>query len=257
MRTSLLPNLIKTVQENLKQKNVSIEGFEYGHVFSLDPKTKFNEKEYVAGIFGGIKTKLSWTNLEIAITWFEAKGKIEQLFNQLNLLTYWRPYLNRETEKLLHPYRSAEIYLANGIKLGTFGQIHPIIANKFNFSFEIYLFEFDIEAIECQLQNNKLTFYNSYSLYPKIIKDLSFIVQRDITFENIQKVLYHNGTEFLSEITLLDEYQGQSIPDQHTSLCLQLVFQSNTKTLENKEIETIINKLQLILTQKFNASIRS
>jgi phenylalanyl-tRNA synthetase beta chain len=256
LRTSLLPNLIKTVQENLKQKNLSIEGFEYGHVFYLDPKEKFSEKEFVAGIFGGIKTKLSWTNLEIPITWFEAKGKIEQLFTQLNLLTYWQPNSRVKTEKLLHPYRSSEIYLLDGTNLGSFGQIHPLLANKLNLSSEIYLFEFEIEAINSQLQKNKLTFYNSYSLYPKIIKDLSFVIQRDIKFENIQKVLYFNGTEFLSEINLLDKYQGASIPDHHTSLCLQLVFQSNTKTLENKMIESIMNKLQLILTQKFSAIIR-
>ena len=256
LRASLLPNLIKTVQENLKQKNLSVEGFEYGHVFSLDPKTKFKEKEYVAGIFGGRKTKLSWTNSETGISWFEAKGKIEQFFKQLNLLTYWRKCSKIKTEKLFHPYRSAEVYLSNGGSLGNFGQIHPILSNKLNLSSEIYLFEFDIEAIESQLQKNKLTFYKSYSLYPKIVKDLSFIIQRDVRFEKVQKTLYLNGTEFLSEINLLDEYRGQSIPDQQTSLCLQLVFQSNQKTLEKKEIENILTRLQLVLMQKFNASIR-
>ena len=257
LRTSLLPNLLKTVQENFKQKNLWVEGFEYGHVFSVDPILKFKEKEYVAGIFGGIKTKFSWTNSETTISWFEAKGKIEQLFNQLNLLTYWKKCSKVKTEKLLHPYRSAEVCFSTGKNLGTFGQIHPILANKLNLSSEIYLFEFDLEAIKFQIENNKLTFYKSYSLYPKIIKDLSFIIQKDVKFEQVQKVLYLNGTEFLSEINLLDEYKGQSIPDQHISLCLQVVFQSNTKTLENKEIETILTKLQLILTQEFNASIRN
>jgi phenylalanyl-tRNA synthetase beta chain len=256
LRSSLLPNLVKTVQENLKQKNLSIEGFEYGHVFYSDSITKFREKEYISGIFGGIKTKLAWTSSETALTWFEAKGKIEQLFNQLNLLTYWQKCSNLNTEKLLHPFKSADVCLANKINLGIFGQIHPILANKLNISPDIYLFEFDIEAIESQLQMNKLTFYKSYSLYPKIIKDLSFIIRRDIKFEKIQETLYYNGTEFLSEINLLDEYRGQSIPKDHTSLCLQLVFQSDKKTLENKEIENIIKRLQLILTQKFNATIR-
>lgn len=256
LRTSLLPNLIKTFQENLKQKNLAIEGFEYGHVFSLDPKKQFHEKEYVAGIFGGIKTKISWTNSEISINWFEAKGKIEQLLTQLNVLTYWKPNSNLKTKKLFHPYRSAELYLPNEIKLGMFGQIHPILANQLNLPSDIYLFEFEIEPIESQIQKNKLTFYNSYSLYPKIIKDLSFIVQKDIPFEKIQKLLHINGTEFLAEINLLDEYRGEPIPDNSTSLCLELVFQSNTKTLENKEIENVIQKLQLLLRQKFNATIR-
>jgi phenylalanyl-tRNA synthetase beta chain len=78
LRSSLLPNLIKTVQENLKQGNFFIEGFEYGHIFSKDISTTFQEKEHVAGIFGGIKTKLTWSDSEQGLTWFEAKGKIEQ-----------------------------------------------------------------------------------------------------------------------------------------------------------------------------------
>ena len=256
LRSSLLPNLIKTVQENLKQKNVVVEGFEYGHIFSLNPSTKFKEKEYVAGVFGGVKTKLSWTGSETTLTWFEAKGKIEQLFHQLNLSTYWQKCSSSETDGLINLYQSADIYLIGGDKLGIFGKINPILANQLSISPEIYLFEFNLEAIELQLQMNKLTFYKSYSIYPKIIKDVSFIIRRNIMFDQIQKALYYNGTEFLSEINLLDEYRGEAIPNEQTSLCLQLVFQSNKKTLETKKIEAILQKLQLILTQKFNATIR-
>jgi phenylalanyl-tRNA synthetase beta chain len=256
LRSSLLPNLLKTVQENFKQKNIAMEGFEYGHVFYSDSSTEFKEKEYVAGIFGGIKTKLDWNSSEIGINWFEAKGKIEHLFTQLNLKISWEKCLNRFTENLLHPYRSAEIYSSNQINLGVFGQIHPITANQLNLSTEIYLFEFNMEIIDSQLQTNSLSLYKPYSLYPRIIKDLSFIVQRDIPFEKIKASIYANGTEFLSEIHLLDEYRGQSIPKNHTSLCLQLIFQSDKKTLENKDIDTIIKKLQGILTQKFHATLR-
>jgi phenylalanyl-tRNA synthetase beta chain len=256
LRVSLLPSLIKTVQENLKQGNHFIEGFEYGHVFSGDILDNFQEKEYVAGIFGGVKMKLTWSNSENVLTWFEAKGKIEQLFKQLNILTYCKNATSNDN-KIFHPYRSAEIYLTNGKKLGRFGQIHPILSNQLTISSEIYLFEFDIELIKMQIQANKLIICKEYSLYPKIIKDLSFIIQEDILFDELQTSLYSNGTQFLSEVTLLDEYRGKSIPDKHKSVCLQLIFQSKEKTLENKKIENIVNNLQGILTNKFNALIRS
>ena len=257
LRLSLLPNLIKTVQENLKQGNLIINGFEYGHIFLPDPVTKFKEKEYVAGIFGGLKTKLTWSDSEKALTWFEAKGKIEQLFNQLNLSVNWQNSLETNTTTLFHTYRNAELYIKNDIKLGVFGQIHPILANKLNLSPEIYLFELDIEVIQNQMKMNQLTTYKEYSSYPKIIKDISFIIQRDVTFKELQETLYYNGTKFLSEINLLDEYTGKSIPEKHISLCLQLIFQSNEKTLQNKEIEEILNNIRFVLTKKFNAIIRN
>lgn len=258
LRLSLLPNLIQTVQENLKQANLCIEGFEYGHVFSKDIKIKknFKEREYVAGIFGGIKTKLTWSRSGEALSWFEAKGKIEQLFKQLNVITYWKSLLS-SNDKILHPYRSAEIFLPSGTKLGTFGQIHPTLSNQLALSNQIYLFEFDVELIQHQIQMNKLTISREYNVYPKVIKDLSFIINQNTSFEELQMTLYANGTKFLSEVNLLDEYKGKAIPEGQTSLCLQLTFQSKDRTLENKEIEHIVNNIQLVLTNKFNARIRS
>ena len=257
LRASLLPNLIKTVQDNLKQGNLTIEGFEYGHVFSGNLEKEFEEKEFVAGIFGGNKTKLMRVENPKTLIWLEAKGKIEQLFKQLNLLIYWENPLSPSNDNILHPYRSSEVYLVNGEKIGKFGQLHPILANRLILPSEIYLFEFDLKVIQNQIQKNKLIIYKEYALYPKIIKDLSFIIRQEIPFTKLKKLLYLNGTQFLSEINLLDEYRGQSIPDKHTSLCLQLIFQSNQKTLQNKDIENIISNLQFVLTNKFDAIIRN
>ena len=258
LRSSLLPGLIKTVQENLKQGNLSIEGFEFGHIFSGDWEISFQEREAIAGIFGGIKKKLTWSDSETPLNWFEAKGKIEQLFRQLNLTISWKnSNLNDiDYNEIIHPYRSARLYLTNGEKVGVFGQINPILANRLSISPQLYLFEFDLKVLINQIQINKLSISKDYSLYPKIIKDLSFIIDENIEFKEIQEFLYSNGTKFLSEINLLDEYKAKPIPDGYRSLCIQLTFQSKEKTLENKEIETIVNSLQLILTDKFNALIR-
>ena len=250
LRTSLLPNLIETLKDNLKQGNVSIEGFEYGHVFLRNLETNFHEKEYLAGIFQGNKTNNNFC-------WLEAKGKIEQLFKQLNLLIYWRIRSHSILNDLVHPYKSGDLYLINGRKIGTFGEVHPILANRLTLSNKIYLFEFDMEVIENQIQKNKLAIYKEYSLYPKITKDLSFIIRQNIPFDTLQEILYLNGTQFLSEVNLLDEYRGQSIPEEYTSLCFQLIFQSNKKTLQTKDIENIITDLQLVLINKFDALIRN
>jgi len=256
LRSSLLPNLIKTVNENLKQGNFYVEGFEYGHVFSGNILNKFEEKEYISGIFGGIKTKQNWSGTAEPISWFEGKGKIEQLFQQLNLVVYWKTYSDKTYNQILHPYRIAKLSLSDGTYLGIFGQIHPILARKLNLSPDLYLFEFDLDLVKDQIKMNKLATYKEYSLYPKIVKDLSFIVEQTILFEEIQKTLLLNGTKFLTEVNLLDEYKGKSIPANHISLCLQLVFQSDEKTLQNKDVEKIIDELQTLLTSCFNIQIR-
>lgn len=259
LRLSLLPTLIRTIQENWKQGNSIINGFEYGHVFSFDKNKNFKEKEHVAGILGGLQTKTTWSDSEQVVTWFEAKGRIECLFEQLNLEVIWKSPERSSSSltEIFHKYRNAEIYLESGSLIGNFGQIHPILANDLNISSDLYLFEFDLDIIRYGLDNNSISVYKEYSTYPKIVKDISFIVKQDIEFKNLQQLLYLNGSQFLSQINLLDEYKGNSIPEEHTSLCLELIFQSNEKTLQTKEIEEILENIRFVLTHEFNATIRS
>lgn len=259
LRVSLLPNLIRTSHENWKQSNSIINGFEYGHVFSLDQNTNFEEKEYVAGILGGLDTKITWSESEQSITWFEAKGRIEDLFEQLNIVVVWKSTSTSSShlQEIFHKYRNAEIYLQSGSLIGNFGQIHPILANDLNISSNLYLFEFDLDVIQHGIQNNTVSIYKEYSSYPRIVKDISFIVKQNVEFKKLQQSLYLNGSKFLSKISLLDEYKGNPIPKEHTSLCLQLIFQSNEKTLQNGEIEEILDNIRSVLTNEFNATIRN
>ena len=256
LRSSLLPNLLKIVEENIKQSSIYIEGFEFGHVFVGDNLKILKEYEYISGILGGEKTKLNWSDNLNSLNWFEAKGRVEQIFKRLNLITYWINSPKNTYEDILHPYCMSEIYLSNSIKLGILGQIHPNLARKLSISSEIYLFEFNFEAIKNELNNNKPITYKEYSSYPKITKDLSFIVNQDVCFNDLQTILFNNGTKYLTEINLLDIYKGKFILTGQISLCLQLVFQSKDLTLQNKTTEDIISKLQILLKNKFGIEIR-
>jgi phenylalanyl-tRNA synthetase beta chain len=257
LRLSLLPNLIKAIEENTKKANFVLEGFEYGHVFSYSKSKTIKEYESVAGIFGGSLLKSDWSDPSNVLTWFEGKSKLEDLLKQLNLITYWQFYKPLKEKNILHPYRTAELYLADQSKLGIFGQLHPLLAKQLNIPSKIYLFELNFELIKKQIQKNKVTLYQEYSSYPKVIKDLSFIIHQDIAFQDLKEILYLNGSKFLTEINLLDEYRGSSIPLNYTSLCIQFIFQSDKQTLENKKIEKILGHLKSLLIHQFNVIIRT
>jgi phenylalanyl-tRNA synthetase beta chain len=256
LRSSLLPNLLKAVEENIKKSTLTLEGFEYGHVFSESTFGTIHEEEHLAGIFGGTKMKSNWSNLSQSVGWFEGKSKLDDLFKKLNLITYWESYKPIKEKDILHPYRTAGIYFSDHWKVGLFGQIHPLLAKKLNISRDIYLFELNFEAIKEQAQKNKLISFQEYSLYPKIVKDLSFIIPTRISFQEVKKSLYLNGSKVLKEINLLDEYRGTSIPVNYTSVCIQFVFHSDNETLTNKKIEIILNTLKLLLMDKFDAELR-
>ena len=257
LRINLLPNLIKTIEENAKKGNFALEGFEYGHVFSNSSLEMTKEYESVAGIFGGSAIKSNWSDSSKYLTWFESKSKIEDLFKKLNLVTYWKFYQPVREKNILHPYRAAEVYSADQLKLGIFGQIHPLLAKQLNISSKIYLFELNFELIKEQIQKNKVTTYQEYSAYPKVIKDLSFIIDQNVAFQTLKEVLYLNGSKFLTEVNLLDEYRGSSIPADQVSLCIQFVFQSDKETLKNKKIEKILDHLKSLLVKQFDVVMRT
>lgn len=256
LRSSLLPSLLNSIQKNINQSNSILEGFEYGHVFSKDNLNNVQEIENIAGAFGGLQIKTSYSKDSTSLKWFEVKGKLEQLFEKLNLSVHWVNYEPIKEKNILHPYCTTFLYLGINKKLGVFGQINPLLAKKLNISSNIYLFEFNFELIQNQIQKNKLAVYSEYSTYPKIIKDLSFIINKDISFNQLQEVLYLNGSQFLKKINLIDEYYGVTIPKNQKSLCLEFVFQSSKTTLQNKKIESIIDHLKILLIAKFNAIIR-
>lgn len=256
LRASLLPNLLETISENLKQGNLSLEAFEYGHVFLPSDKKLANEIEQVAGVFGDIELKKNWSENYETLSWFQAKGKIENIFSKLNIWTYWRSEVRARYKNILHPYRTSNLYLAPGINLGSFGQIHPIIAKKLNISSSLYLFEFNFELLKNEFKYQKLPIYKNYSAYPKMVKDLSFIISQEIPFDRIQNTITTIGTQFLISIRLLDEYKGKSIPQGNTSLCIQLTFQSKDRTLINKEIEKILENIKSMLIEEFEITIR-
>jgi len=257
LRTSLLPNLIETAKENLKQNNSFLEGFEYGHIFLNDGKDNYTEQENLAGLFGGLKSKTEWSESTTTLSWFEAKGKIEDIFFKLNIPITWNKYNQQKYKSVFHPYRTAELSLLDGTNIGVFGQIHPLMAKNKNLVSELFLFEFNFEVLKSELQKIKLPMYQTYSSYPKIVKDLSFIVDQTISFDQIQKTIFESSPTVLTNLKLLDEYRGANIPKGQTSLCIQLIFQSNEKTLMTKDVETIVNDLQKLLVTKYGILLRS
>jgi len=90
LRSSLLPNLLKSIQKNKNQSQLSLEGFEYGHVFTKNHSNGIQEIENIAGVFGEYQLKTDWIKKSKLLNWFEAKGRMEYLFKKLNLVTYWK-----------------------------------------------------------------------------------------------------------------------------------------------------------------------
>jgi|TARA_B110001450_G_C17660974_1_gene497189 phenylalanyl-tRNA synthetase beta chain len=257
LRQSLLPKIIQNYNYNLKQGQEDFEGFEYGHVFKLNSKKKYHEKEVVSGILGNLKQHRNWNTKAHSLTWVQAKGKLELIFDKLDIQTYWKDLDQKQYENVLHPFRSATIYLKETNEvLGVFGQIHPIIFKKENLNSLQYVFELDFYKLRESENYKNVPMYQEYSIYPKIIKDISFIIDKQILYSEIETFISKYTQPLISKVELLDQYQGVNIPEDKISLCFKLTFQSNTKTLKTEEIDELLQILQKQLINKFDTVFR-
>jgi len=130
-------------------------------------------------------------------------------------------------------------------------EIHP----KFNFKIPVYLFELNLKEFSEWRQTSIITTYKEYSKYPSIIKDLSFIIDKDINFESLKSIIQSNCKN-LKNIYFFDIYFDPTSQEK-INIGIRLEFQSFLETLTNEEIEIEIKNLKQILINDLKISFKN
>ena len=180
------------------------------------------------------------------VDFYIIKGVVEEL---LHFLGYSNRYsfVTNNLPNYLHPGQSANINL-NGKDVGIIGKLHPNIAK------DVYVAEINLDKL---LQNrvSKLK-YKEISKYPKVVKDLAFIVDKNVTSEDIMKVIKKAGGKLITNIEVFDVYTGENLDSDKKSIAYSLTFEDMTKTLNDEEVMTIFNKIITEVESKMNAELR-
>ncbi|HHZ84606.1 MAG TPA: phenylalanine--tRNA ligase subunit beta, partial [Gammaproteobacteria bacterium] len=247
MRPSLLPGLLDTLSYNLNQGNENLKIFEIGTVFQKGKNHKIKQKELIGGLISGIKDKDNWSSSNEPMDFFDLKGDLE------NVLNYSAKYSFKKTEiPYLHPGKTALLLKGESV-IGYIGSVKPKLLDKFDIEQEVNFFEISIDATSSK-SNIK---FEKFSRFPFAQRDLSFIVDEDIASSVITDSIASRAGDKLKEIKLFDVYRGKGIPKGKTSLTYALGWQASNRTLKDKEIDEIIEKLVAFLSKKFNAKLRS
>ncbi len=256
LRTNLLTGLIDAFQYNQEQGNGALNGFEVGHVFSRE-EDGLMEGEFVAGIFGGDPTQGKWvrSGREQPLTWHEAKGWLDSVFERIGLVVEYQP---DRRDSRLHPGRTASLWLG-GTRLGTFGQLHPQLRQERGFPDEVYAFEWDLDVIIDHLDQdeNLVSLFQPYSTYPASDRDIAFYVSTDVSVSDLQRVITQAGGKLLAGVSLFDEYRGDRVPVGQRSLAFRLVYRTADRTLTDEDIEPVHQKVREALAEKFRVDLRS
>ena len=230
MRTVSLNGMLTSLATNYNRRNKSAKLYELGNVYlpKALPVTELPEERmmFTLGMYGDGD-------------FFNMKGAVEEFFEKVGMTK--KPEYNPDNKKpFLHPGRQADV-IYNGEVIGYLGEVHPEVLDNYNIGDKAYIAVIDILKV-----TENATFdrkYEGIAKYPAVTRDLSMVMRKDILVGDIEKVFEKRGGSLLESMTLFDVYEGAQIKIGYKSVAYSLAFRAKDRTLEEKDIALIMEKI--------------
>ncbi len=251
LRPNLLLGLLKSYKNNNLRNISNLSLFEAGNVF-ID--SAIDQKNMISGIRVGKNKPDSHYKDNRDFDVFDAKKDIFDLISLWGLKTDNLQLDSSNPLKYYHPYRFSAIKLGKNI-IGYFGEIHPLILQKFSIKTKVSAFEIFIDNLP--IPKNKLSKPYIVSDFQAVERDFAFIIEEEAKIGNLINDIYKADKEIIKDVILFDIYRGQNIEQNKKSVALRVKIQSLEKTLKGDEIDNIFNKITNILEQKHQAKLRT
>jgi len=242
--TSHLPNLLKAVAENEKNRPGSVRLFEVAKgQFKRDRKDErdpgFDESNLVALTIAGNFDTDPLNDKPKQIDFAAFKGFVQSFFKRLGLVVEFRAAA--KPELFLHPGKQAEI-VCNGTVLGTMGELHPNCLKANEISYETYVMEADMDKMEHE--SHKKIVFQPFSRQVPSTRDISIEVAKTMTHEDVLSRIKALNPKNLAKITLKSIYEGEKIEAGKKNLVYSLTYQAMDRTLTDDEVNKAHNKLR-------------
>lgn len=249
MRTTLIAGLAKAVQYNQNRQQGRIRLFESGQCF-IQQGDEMVQDPMVAVIATGSREPEGWTGDAKPMDFFDLKGDLEALLDDSGILA--EVSFEPAQHPALHPGQTAQI-LRNGEPIGFIGALHPSVQKELGLKGSVYVFEIKQSA----LQQGRVAKFDSLSKYPEVRRDLAFIVDEKTPVAHLMAAVREQAGEWLKELRLFDVYQGKGVEEQRKSVALGLTWQHASRTLNDEEINSLVDQIVSAAQEQFGASLRS
>ncbi|MFZ0612118.1 MAG: phenylalanine--tRNA ligase subunit beta [Desulfobacterales bacterium] len=253
MRTSLVPGLLHTLKLNLTRQEKNLRLFEIGKTFFAKNTDELPEEiEMMAGLWSGSRSAPSWHGGEVEADFFDAKGVIESLFQQLDIQKILFTAVPDDDCTHTRPGFSASI-LTQGKEIGVLGEINPLVRRRFELKRTAFIFELNIDRLVALVPDSKCAL--TLPKFPAVSRDVTLIVDRRIEAGKILDRIEKMDEELIEALQLFDIFEGQPIPEGRKSISFRIVYRSPTRTLEDEEINRLHRQVTGHLLEEFKASL--
>lgn len=245
LRYSLIPSLMAVYEYNTNRGNTDIKLFEIGRGY-YKIEDKYLEDNKLSVLLSGNYYESLGSSRKV--NFYTLKGIMERVLDYLGY--NGRYYLVKEDiPRELHPGQSASIYIDNK-KIGILGKVHPNVTKG-----DIYVMEINL-SILLSNKTSKMK-YKEISKYPGISKDMAFILDNNITSEEVIKTIKKTGGKLVNSVKVFDLYMGNNLGENKKSLAFNLYFEDSNKTLTLEEITPIFDKITHEVENKYHATLRN
>ena len=248
MRQSLLFSGLESVAYNINRKNSSLQFYEFGKTYHRYNE-KYEENKHLTLFVTGNRTKESWSIDNKVLDFFFLKGIITSLLSRLGI------------EKVKSSPTKQDIF-SEGVSFGLgkmqlveFGVVNPSLLKEFGIKQEVLFADFNWDTI-LKLTGNKKINVSELQKFPSVKRDLALLLDSKTAFGEVYNLAFQTERKLLKEVDLFDVYEGEKLPDGKKSYAVSFILQDETKTLADKQIDKIMQKLQLAFEKNLDAVLR-
>ncbi len=249
LRNSMIYGMLEAVNYNINRKNEDLKLFEFGRSYHKQAAGDFpyTERKTVALVISGNKHAASHHNKTNEANFYTLKAFAESILNRLGI--------DFNSSNAEHAQLSGAVQYTSGKKvLANMGLVNHSVLKTFDISKPVYYAEFYLEALY------KLAFtpiiYSEPAKFPAVKRDLALLLDKAVTYAQLEKVAFETERKLLKEVSLFDVYEGDKIPAGKKSYALSFTLLNAEATLTDKQIEGSMEKLLKAFEKEFSASIR-
>ena len=238
MRTSMLSSMMESLSRNEARSNDEASLYEIGKIYLKTEGALPEEKEMLTvGMYG-------------KDLFYHLKGIVEVITEEFALtdISY-----RRSENPFFHPGKSADILIGKQL-LGSFGEVHPKVLSNYNMDKTSYVLEVDLKTLYTSADLERK--YTEIPKYPSVTRDIAVLIDDEVLVQDMETIFRKQGGNLLESYALFDVYKGAQLPEGKKSVAYNLVYRNKEKTLTDKEVNKVHEKIVRTLEHVLGASLR-
>ena len=260
MRQTLLFGGLESIQHNVNRKRQNLRFFEFGNVYTFtpekqnddDPMQAYKEQYHAALWVTGKRVEGSWAHKNEDATFYELSAYVENILRRVGV----KPNMTVR-KKSENDIFSSGLTIENrgGKKLVEMGIISKKLQKQFGLDNPVYYAELNWTVLMKVIKKNEVL-YTEISKFPAVSRDLALLVDNSVEFAQIEQIARQTEKKLLKKVELFDVYEGDKLPAGKKSYAVNFILQDEEKTMGDKQIDAIMQKLIVNIKKQLNAELR-